>query len=1189
MGLFDDITGVTEQKKEEPGSLFGDIAPAPDGTAVAEKPTGGLFDDVLSPVDTGEFGLRPDKTKKGKGFFGVLKRIDRPKDVSSELSIGVPINGKETDIPLLVPGLTVDEMRSLLIDDVDPAKVPQSIVDKAVTHAQSRIKAGKNVFAEEGEQEKLPLEQERELRLGKEVIAKDVPPPKETVASQLFNGLASPSLTLLGAPLTIPANVVVGLVKDIKGEGSQGNVDAIRRILALSPEEGDELFVGDVLKSLNITDESLKLPEGTIDRAGLVGDFLAFGGVSRFMRTLGKAVKARNPAKIFKKEIKVNVGKSVLARAEKAKVKAEKLQQTAKEITKGKVELVPEKIAPVVHTTESLQSNPSAFKEVLANPKAHTAETVTLAKRLKSEGGFADFAKKKIVEQKFRADKLDLPPEQEAAIVKRLEALGLTQRTVRTFGEMEDAAKALGVDFDKLLKTTSTARLVDKELIALKNGIASNSDLIARKEAEILANPLKSKELQVDINRASAQINQALSKLIKGGTEAGRAVVSFRILANKTLEPAFWLKKAKEIVGKELTNEEITEMTRIIGDLIGKGDRAGLATYVASLRNPSVFEKMTILWKAGLLTSPTTHQANILGNISMAALETASDIPATGFDMLASAARMGLGKGAKRTTTITPASIVSKIKEVKRAGGKAFEYFRTGTYSDDLLQKYDLPRNISFKNKILNGYVQGVMRSLGAEDVFFREIAMQESFVKQAIVIAKNKISGGLIAKGQRKAEIAKLLREPTVQMTQTAIDVAERATFQNKNLVAEMIQSGRRAVSKKGIKGEALAAGTEIVAPFVRTPTNIAARILDFSPAGFVKAALRAIKPTNKTQELVVKDLGRAVTGSGIIALGGLLAEKGLLVGNAPISKSERDQFFAEGKRPNSILIGGEYRQLNRISPLGNLLTLGAEFDSLSQDRDLVGTGIASTGSAMKTLTDQTFLKGVSGAVKAINNPERNAQAYINQMIASTVPSIIGKAAKTVDPISRRPEGIRESVENRIPFLSKNLAVRRDSLGNAVKTSSGRATLVDPFASTEVVDNPVLNEARNAGVFIGLPSQTISGAKLTNLEYSRFQKFQGMWLERHLEETMNSSQYQSASNAEKADMIDKSVRLIRSVANDTLFPALMIERYKLPTDTDPGLLRQVLSEFNNIPKFKNANKAEQSRLIKGFFRTQSK
>ncbi len=88
------------------------------------------------------YGKRPDGTPKGRGFLGELKRPDGK--VSTEISVGVNIGGKEMDIPTLVPTLTKAEVSSLLKGD-RPSDV---IVQKAVDHAKQRIAQGKSVFAD---------------------------------------------------------------------------------------------------------------------------------------------------------------------------------------------------------------------------------------------------------------------------------------------------------------------------------------------------------------------------------------------------------------------------------------------------------------------------------------------------------------------------------------------------------------------------------------------------------------------------------------------------------------------------------------------------------------------------------------------------------------------------------------------------------------------------------------------------------------------------------------------------------------------------------------------------------------------------------------------------------------------------------------------------------------------------------
>lgn len=95
------------------------------------------------------YGNRADGSKKGGGYFGELKRPDG--SVSTEISIGVGINGKEVEVPLIVPTLNKRELDYLLKADPKSKQffdqMPPQILDKAVDHAAQRIRNGQSPFA----------------------------------------------------------------------------------------------------------------------------------------------------------------------------------------------------------------------------------------------------------------------------------------------------------------------------------------------------------------------------------------------------------------------------------------------------------------------------------------------------------------------------------------------------------------------------------------------------------------------------------------------------------------------------------------------------------------------------------------------------------------------------------------------------------------------------------------------------------------------------------------------------------------------------------------------------------------------------------------------------------------------------------------------------------------------------------
>jgi len=96
---------------------------------------------------------RIDGSKKSsQGFLGSHTNLETGKTMT-ELSIDVPIDGKEVQIPTMVPTLTAEEIKILQSQDWEgkAKELPRSVVRKAVEHARKRRAAGLNPFYQDGE------------------------------------------------------------------------------------------------------------------------------------------------------------------------------------------------------------------------------------------------------------------------------------------------------------------------------------------------------------------------------------------------------------------------------------------------------------------------------------------------------------------------------------------------------------------------------------------------------------------------------------------------------------------------------------------------------------------------------------------------------------------------------------------------------------------------------------------------------------------------------------------------------------------------------------------------------------------------------------------------------------------------------------------------------------------------------
>lgn len=111
------------------------------GKAIADA----VIPSAQAEVPAGGWGKRADGTQKGNGFLGVLKRPDG--NVSTEISVGVNIDGKDVEIPTLVPTLTAAE-REALLSLPDGQMPPEAIIRKAAAFARQRMAQGKSPFAQ---------------------------------------------------------------------------------------------------------------------------------------------------------------------------------------------------------------------------------------------------------------------------------------------------------------------------------------------------------------------------------------------------------------------------------------------------------------------------------------------------------------------------------------------------------------------------------------------------------------------------------------------------------------------------------------------------------------------------------------------------------------------------------------------------------------------------------------------------------------------------------------------------------------------------------------------------------------------------------------------------------------------------------------------------------------------------------
>lgn len=813
----------------------------------------------------------------------------------------------------------------------------------------------------------------------------------------------------------------------------------------------------------------------------------------------------------------------------------------------------------------------------------------------------------KIVKQEFRADKLDLGAEGTAKIEADRARLGLTSRKVRSVDEVKAIAEEVGSDPQKLLKEIESGRITDSEVVALRNTIASNTDYVLE-QSRLLDSPALTKRekelLQFKINKAQEVIDRGLNKLIVGGTEAGRAVASYKILANKTLDPVFWQKKALHLSGKKTLDAPIL---KAIDEFIKQKDKLGLAKLMMEVRKATPTEKIITLWKAGLLTSPTTHLANIGGNLSMTILENIAQAPAAAIDKLIS-----LRTGRRTKTGLSGSRLLEQLKGAKKGISEAGDYMKYGVSEAERL-KWDIPRQVNYNNKVLQGYTQAIFRSLGAEDKVFKQAKIADSLLEQAKVALKNKddiykyATDALKKEGKEltdKNVVKFLVENPLDEMGLIAINDAEYITFQSENVLAKMFSGAKQGARQRSEFAEG---ALNFIAPFSKTPSNVAARIVDYSPVGLLKTIFGQLKKENRfwkskeAQKAFSEMMGRGITGTGVLALGAYLATEGLITGAYPTDPTERMLWEQEGKQSNSILIGGKWRNMDKISPVGNLLTLGAKYTEHKKEGAQGFDVLSKTAaSGVKGLTEQTFLQGLSGALGAVSDPERGAAKYTRQAVASTVPTLIGKLARIADPVKREQVRWWEGAQAKVPFLSKMLPEKLDSFGQQQLWENGTfgwRALFDPFISKEAKDTVLTGELRRLweNDYKVKPtdldaSTSVSGVKI---KYSQNElnvlksAIGNVWL-KILTEAVNSPKYEGLSDYDKQKALRGIIGDIKEEivkANPPYGTGILRRAGVKVEDTPTGdVLNTIMIEIIETPEWKKMTDDDREKLVKSLY-----
>lgn len=626
--------------------------------------------------------------------------------------------------------------------------------------------------------------------------------------------------------------------------------------------------------------------------------------------------------------------------------------------------------------------------------------------------------------------------------------------------KQDEKIRQLSEELDKLRKELDERNIAEMNEEAMRGAFENTSDSATPagnmndefdeflKEQGVKTDPTQEfndlvsavKELGKKYN---VEISDETAKNIAGKIQAGESTESYY---NKLLNEA-----------AGITDLSLDEM-EIIDDLYSKAaelpdskerydlEQQALQIMAQHLPAKSWFERFDNFRYLAMLGNTRTHVRNLLGNVAMSAVTKAKD-------EVAAAYQLALPKNIRTKALYTPSDMKQAAKQYLNE--QAYSTLRSGG-KYNLAQGLEAARNTygeSIGGRVLQKLSDLNSNALQKED----EIFLQSAFVRS--------LASNLTAKGYDTSiftasdDVSKAVLENAVNQ---AVSDAKEATFRADNAVSKMLGSISNLGDKKGNLGEKIGyiIGNGLL-PFTKTPANILKTSLEYNPVGGVVEAVYRGK-TGKGAASVADALAKGTVGTGVIGLGWLLADAGLVQGSVDEETGKYDEML--GKQNYSITIPGKGSYtIDWASPAAVPFLIGANLSQEGTDlQDVLQNPekyAAQFGDimmqALDPVAEMSLLSGVEDTLNAVRYSDDSALLGIGKDLATSyaqqfIPTVFGQVSRAIDPVRRSTYGggetqterdnsyLLRSTLNKIPGLSENAEPYIDQWGRTEDSLDG-------------------------------------------------------------------------------------------------------------------------------------------------------
>lgn len=459
----------------------------------------------------------------------------------------------------------------------------------------------------------------------------------------------------------------------------------------------------------------------------------------------------------------------------------------------------------------------------------------------------------------------------------------------------------------------------------------------------------------------------------------------------------------------------------------------------------TALEKFNSVRKIGMLSNIKTHAKNFFSNLAMM-LTRKSD------DAVANLLEKGL-KQENRTRRLGW-SFTEHGRNIRNVVDEAtdrarMELQRVGKF--DISNSSILRARDPFQSKILqpiNKLSRLNSRLLEAEDSLFFTRAFRDN------------LGQIMTARG---------MDEVTDEVYDLAMKRGMEAVFRGKNRMSEVIDSLKHTRSK------AFNTAVDIVMPFSETPSNILVNSLQHSPFELGRVAADVFMnlrgKSNVEAAEIINKLSKAITGTGLFALGMYLGNSGLASSKFEYQGKRGKAEQIAGNQENALHIGDLSISFDWLQPAAVPILAGVRFSEMDDTKDEEGKELSTSQKAfeyadnltsflmsgMDAFFEQSFMQSLGEAL-AQERGERLSAAtgallsIPQQAMSQAIPTVVGQLARTIDPIQRQTKGDTDTqtainkLLSKIPGASTMLEPQLDAFGQEVRRSNADNWIENAF-----------------------------------------------------------------------------------------------------------------------------------------------